>query len=53
MTRSSVDQAVFNGVIGHIRIGFERHFFQNPTAVGADGFHTDEQLIGDFGRTAS
>ena len=51
---SSLNQAVFNSVVGHIRIGFEPHFFQNSTAIGADGFHTQRQLIGDItGRRAA
>ena len=45
----SADQLVLDGVIGQVGIGLEIHFFQDTGAIGAHGFHTDEQFFADGG----
>ena len=46
--RLSVDQPVFQRVIGQIAIGRKGHFFHEPRAIGADGLHTQRQGLGDI-----
>ena len=36
-----LNQTVFQRVIGQVTVGFEFHFFPYPSAIGADGFHTE------------
>lgn len=43
-----VNQIVFNRVVGQFGVGFHVHFFQDAGAVGADGFHAECQVIGNF-----
>ena len=36
----SLNQPVFNGVAGQLRVGFHPHFLQDACAIGAHGFNT-------------
>src|SRR5580698_11189980 len=47
----SLQQVVFDGVVGDVGIRLHRHLLQDPCAISADGLHAQEQFRRDFRHT--